>query len=306
MPKKKLLRPFYVYALVDPRKNGIEGIFYIGKGKGQRLHQHRREAHSESVKEIESRKLECIREVNASGHEIIEKVIGRYSTEVEAYAVEATLIRWVYGLEDLSNITLGRHSASIRKKSDGFETDVPNVDIRPSERINDGSFTAGMMNSNMRNRVEERLNVLKACLTQIVVTQPEIARCVVFEDVDVRLLPKDPSLFVQLDNKCRLQFLLRSAPSRAGYIPYALKPMIFKKVEAQKFVEFIDGLNLGWRWRNVGKSDVYIRPDKRWQQYPLKPMIDDWWELEPSEIPQSLVAACYGGILDALTSLRLV
>ena len=78
---------WYVYALVDPRN---ERIFYIGKGRGNRVFQHAEDAIKKGNKSL---KLDTIREIIAAGLKV-EHYIIRYkiSTEEEAYLVESVLI----------------------------------------------------------------------------------------------------------------------------------------------------------------------------------------------------------------------
>ncbi len=76
----------YVYCLIDPIKNEI---FYIGKGKGNRVFNHLNEALKTSK---ESDKLAQIREIRDKGKEP-EHFILRYSlTDEEAERIEAVLI----------------------------------------------------------------------------------------------------------------------------------------------------------------------------------------------------------------------
>ncbi|MGV1099912.1 LEM-3-like GIY-YIG domain-containing protein [Thiovibrio sp. JS02] len=102
------LKPFYVYSLMDG--NNL-GIFYIGKGQDDRVFQH--------VKEVkrgiaETAKQNKIAELESSGNYVKQTVIGRFDSEEEAYAVECILIHWVYGFDNLTNITSGHGVKSVR------------------------------------------------------------------------------------------------------------------------------------------------------------------------------------------------
>ncbi|MBF0243488.1 MAG: GIY-YIG nuclease family protein [Desulfamplus sp.] len=111
MNRLKDLKPFYVYALLD---NADKSIFYIGKGQDARLFQH--------VKEVargiaDNEKQLKILGIKKNGREVKELVIGRFDTEQEAFAVECTLIHWVYGIENLTNSASGHGSNLIRPKN---------------------------------------------------------------------------------------------------------------------------------------------------------------------------------------------
>lgn len=77
---------FYVYCLVDPRNNGV---FYIGKGYGNRLFQHANDALSS---EDETLKLNTIRDIISHGHSVKYYIIRHKLTEEAAYQLEAVLI----------------------------------------------------------------------------------------------------------------------------------------------------------------------------------------------------------------------
>jgi len=128
------LKKYYVYELINSLD---DEVFYVGKGQGDRAHQHEIDAASENGQETEkSRKIKTI---NESKGEVIVRVIGRYRTEEEAFAVEATLIHWVYGIENLTNIQNGHGSDSIREN--GEHGELPNVDIPEKVRSFDGSYS---------------------------------------------------------------------------------------------------------------------------------------------------------------------
>ena len=99
---------FYVYCLVDPRDNRI---FYIGKGKGNRVFHHLSEA---LVSTKENLKLNIIRDIRKAGLCTKHYVIRHNLTEDEAYLLESTLIDLLsfgdFNTEHvLANIAAGHH-----------------------------------------------------------------------------------------------------------------------------------------------------------------------------------------------------
>ena len=120
------LKPYYVYVLADPTND--DKIFYVGKGTSIRGNDHLKEARRDLEKS--SPKLDQIRKIETAGELPKVSVVGRFDTEQEAFAVEATLIHWVYGHENLTNIQAGHGSKYIRPKAQGFSElqgiDIPN------------------------------------------------------------------------------------------------------------------------------------------------------------------------------------
>jgi Uncharacterized protein conserved in bacteria len=90
---------FYIYKLVDPR-NGEP--FYIGKGQGNRMYAHEKQARTG----VESRKCDLIRELIEGGHEIVYAIDSRHSDETAAYAREKALVEQI-GLKNLTNMVPG-------------------------------------------------------------------------------------------------------------------------------------------------------------------------------------------------------
>ncbi len=141
----------YVYELVDSRNNFV---FYVGKGRGERAFQHKEEA---SKSDKSNDKLNKIREIEEAGSEVKVRVIGRYETEDEAFAVESTLVHWVYGYDNLTNVQSGHGNDSIREN--GNYDEIEGIDI----------FTAGTYSQKReaekdRYKIEEYMNEVKKYL----------------------------------------------------------------------------------------------------------------------------------------------
>ena len=99
---------FYVYCLVDPRDNKI---FYIGKGKDNRVFNHATDALDE---DLSSLKLDTIRDIINANLAVKYYIIRHGLTEDEALLVESVLIDMFtynqFNLEAvLTNIQAGHH-----------------------------------------------------------------------------------------------------------------------------------------------------------------------------------------------------
>jgi hypothetical protein len=100
---------YYVYCLVDPRD---KKIFYIGKGVGNRVFSHANDALE--YEDVSTDKLEKIREIIKSGHEVKHYIIRHKLTEEDALTVESVLIDFLtykeFNTESLlTNIVAGHH-----------------------------------------------------------------------------------------------------------------------------------------------------------------------------------------------------
>lgn len=91
-------KEFYIYCLVDIR-NDKDEIFYIGKGKGQRVFNHEKAAFDkkselllESEDKTEDLKINKIRAIKAEGFPIKKVILNYWLSEREAFASENTLI----------------------------------------------------------------------------------------------------------------------------------------------------------------------------------------------------------------------
>jgi hypothetical protein len=78
---------FYVYLLLDPRRNYLP--FYVGKGKGLRAHQHLK---SEAHAKVNKFKMNVIQKIRDTGLEPIISIWADNLSESEAFEIEMTLI----------------------------------------------------------------------------------------------------------------------------------------------------------------------------------------------------------------------
>jgi hypothetical protein len=98
---------YYVYVLVDPR---TEQPFYIGKGKGSRVFSHELEA---DENEIESSKLQQIRDIRAEGLQVRKQLVRHAMTEKESLLAESVLIDFLKTYDvGLTNIVAGHHTSA--------------------------------------------------------------------------------------------------------------------------------------------------------------------------------------------------
>ena len=95
---------YYVYLLIDPRDNKV---FYVGKGKGNRINQHLLGALDDKTNETE--KIKKIREIQNAGLEVKHSVLRHELTEKEAFEVESAVID-VLGKDKLTNLVKGHNS----------------------------------------------------------------------------------------------------------------------------------------------------------------------------------------------------
>lgn len=90
---------FYVYELFDPADGAV---FYVGKGKDDRVGDHEREARRGVVHP----KCDRIRKIWARKAEVGRRIVQEFQDESAAYEFEASLIAR-YGIENLTNIGPG-------------------------------------------------------------------------------------------------------------------------------------------------------------------------------------------------------
>ncbi len=91
---------FYVYILKDPRN---DTIFYVGKGKGNRIFQH---VQCALERETENDKYNLIREILKAGKEVEHFILRHGLEEKLAFEIESTIID-LLGIENLTNSVKG-------------------------------------------------------------------------------------------------------------------------------------------------------------------------------------------------------
>lgn len=120
---------FYIYALIDPRK---DEIFYIGKGKGNRYLEHIKELkeldkkHSQRKKGINPNKVERIKAIIESGEELKYKFIAENLKENSAYILEEILVER-FGRKILKN-------GKLLNLEPGGKWEYPKVILKENEK----------------------------------------------------------------------------------------------------------------------------------------------------------------------------
>ena len=184
------LKEYYVYELRDPRD---DTVFYVGKGKGRRAEHHEKEAIRNDVNG--TAKSIRIMEIRARNESLKIVVIGRFDTEAAALAVEATLIHWVYGYDNLTNIQGGHGCDSIRNRGDYSE--IGGIDIPKPMRSTDGAYTNQNIAHIEKYGVKEKLLILKESIEHC---YPEWT----VSDVDMSH-PMDPSIWIKFGDQVRVE-----------------------------------------------------------------------------------------------------
>lgn len=117
---------YYVYVLRNPV---TKNIFYVGKGKGNRLVDHFLKSKKDEKSDIE--RLDQIRQLIKNGHrpKDIGRIIARVEREDTAFMIESFYIKFVVGFNNLTNIQPGHHFSNFRALGDwearhGFDISI--------------------------------------------------------------------------------------------------------------------------------------------------------------------------------------
>lgn len=153
-------------------------VFYVGKGTGRRALSHEEEVKImlETARNEESlglgQKRETIARILAAGRNPIAVVVGRYASATEAFAVESTLIHFMYGHENLANIASGHGSKFIRTRDamsviqscGKIERPIMGIDIPERTGMRDNSFRDANLERLHEDGAFEYLQELKSAL----------------------------------------------------------------------------------------------------------------------------------------------
>lgn len=152
---------FYVYELSDPTDSKV---FYVGEGQKNRVNAHGSDLDDQDGKDLCSggAKNRKILEIRQKGHDVRRTIIGRYATKEQALAVEATLIKWVYGFDNLTNAIQGKHAATIRPI--GVIDVIPGIDIERSSSSQNGEYTKNALKRLEGSQTQDLFLELKRCL----------------------------------------------------------------------------------------------------------------------------------------------
>jgi hypothetical protein len=165
------LLPQYVYIMLNPVDQNKP--FYVGVGSGKRGEDHEAEVRRElnkisneldnsTVADKLSEKKKVILQIIESGKSPHVVVIGRYETREEALAVESTLIKFVYGFNDLTNAIHGHGERFIRPRN-SFEP-IPGIDI-PKTGTQDLSYRNNKIRKLTEAGTYEYLEEIREALT---------------------------------------------------------------------------------------------------------------------------------------------
>lgn len=133
------LPPYYVYVLADCIDDAMPETFYVGKGQGDRIGEHWAEIQRQPIAgEGFDEKQHRLDRIRQSGRTPVQRIVGRFATEAEALAVEAVLIKFVFGLDALTNAIHGHGADLVRAKGNWEE--IAGLDHRREPNTHDGIY----------------------------------------------------------------------------------------------------------------------------------------------------------------------
>ncbi|ARN74888.1 GIY-YIG nuclease family protein [Oceanicoccus sagamiensis] len=220
---------YYVYEIRTPDGE----VFYVGKGEGGRKDAHLKEALSS---EKNSDKLTRLRDIINQNQEPLVRVVGRFKTESEAFAVESTLIHWVYGIDNLANDQSGHGSDYIRPK--GLLDHIDGIDTAENVNLQD-----------LKNQVTQRGGKLE--LVFDVLTKRVAGR-------DVSMIQagkKDKYMSIKISSDVALRVYVTSGKDTRLNTWFGLEPGGDKK----KLNEFASAINCRVDSNGVFRPDAWLK-----------------------------------------------
>lgn len=254
MEEKQHLLTFYVYELRDPRDNAV---FYVGKGQRNRLQTHDDDDEDKNYQQsAKSARISKIKEANLKPLRII---IGRYETETEAFAVESTLIKWTYGIDNLTNRINGHRHKFVRPHSQASEfcggarspyRHIQGIDMERSEsRSNTGEYTAELRQRAKENGVEEKLEALQDYLKPLArkfgatVNEPDMLR------------PMDPKLVIHINDQVVMVDIKLQLTGKDVVIKLVHRP---GRNNAETFSKFVSTLGRAEEIKKANTNERYF------------------------------------------------
>ena len=222
----KPLKPHYVYILADPLQNNE--IFYVGKGTSQRGHDHYKEALRPDAPD--SQKIARIKSIHDQGSEPLVRVIGRFDTEDMAYAVESTLIHWVYGLENLANIQPGRGHRQIRSRKEGLIIELQDIDIPKRMKITGNGYLQEKIDNHARHNHFEMMDELYIFLKE---------KGIPVEDEGAVMIEGGRYIAISISINPSAKLTLHITDSNLHTIILNLRPNSEKIEDRRIFIEFV-------------------------------------------------------------------
>ena len=234
------LKSYYVYALIDPTQDNQ--IFYIGKGTKVRGLDHIKEAKEH---EKTSPKLDRIRKIENQNFEVIFRVLCRFDTEPEAFAVESILIHWVYGHENLTNIQPGHGVNFIRDIKQKFP-ELKGIDIPKKLKIS-GRITTGYTQEIIERHASYNHLELAEDLRDYLSLNN-------IPGINNEILGLENGRYVgfTIDVNKSAQLVIQLTDTSTHNVTFNLKPITEKKADRDNFIKFVNTIPM-LDYRNEGK-----------------------------------------------------
>jgi len=244
------MKQYYVYVLIDPLN---DEFFYVGKGKGRRAEEHEK-ANTNRIENDKNNHIESIQE-RKSHNKVKNRVIGRFDTEDEAFAVESVLIKWMYGLHSLTNEVHGHRHKNIRPF--GNLDEIQDLDIEKKINQNDGLFTKELMIGNDIYNIEDKLTHLRSELLKfnpkLKISSPDLTR------------PKDPAIYIEINKFTKCQLILNASGNDT--VIFNIRPSDNKKNSRERFIlDYDKNSGNGTYDVKVKKTAPYLKL-KGWLKY---------------------------------------
>jgi len=129
-------------------------------------------------------KEQRVAEIKIAGLTVIERVLARFNTEDEAYAVESVLIHWFYGRKQeggiLTNVQAGHNHSHVRRKGNLDKCEY--LDVVKKLRSEPGVYGSASLKRLLDNQiptiavetVQKLRSLLPARMRHLMITEPVV------------------------------------------------------------------------------------------------------------------------------------